>query len=449
MAEFIVNADAKTLSKQNRKTATQAILDCIGVTLAGSQQKIGKILRDYVREQEAAPQAGVIGTGIRTSLPVAAFANGTMGHALDYDDVNWPMIGHPTVAILPTLLALGERRNATGADLITAYIIGLEISAKLGALLNPPHYERGWHATGTLGTMGATAGASRLIGLNIEQTRWALGIAASEASGIRQNFGTDTKPFHAGNAAQNGVIAALLAEKEFTSDEEILDSEWGFFTAFCGQQTYDALPDMLESLGNPWEIEASGILLKNYASCVSTHTAIDAMLSIIHEHDIKAEDVVKVDVAVVSLTPKMLIHHRPTKALQGKFSMEYCMARALLSRELGIAQFTDDKVSETEVQEFLRKVTMYIDDELTANWRHGTPRPAEVTITMRDGRKFTMRVLKPKGNPEVPLTEEELTTKFRTCAGLALSEEKVQRSLAMLQNLDQDITVASLMTEIT
>jgi 2-methylcitrate dehydratase PrpD len=449
MAEFIVSADAKTMSKQDRKMANRAILDCVGVTLAGSQQKIGKIMREYVREQEAAPQAAVIGTGIRSSLPIASFANGTMGHALDYDDVSWPMIGHPTVAILPTLLAFGERRKATGADVITAYIIGLEISAKLGALVNPPHYERGWHATGTLGTMGAVAGASRLIGLNVEQTRWALGIAASQAAGIRQNFGTDTKPFHAGHAAQSGVAAALLAEKGFTSDEEILDSEWGFFTAFCGQQTYDTLPAMLDNLGNPWEIEASGILLKNYASCVSTHTAIDAMLSIIHEHDIKADDVIKVDVAVVSLTPKMLIHHRPTKALQGKFSMEYCMARALLSRDLGITQFADEKVSERAAQELLRKVTMYIDDQLTTNWRHGTPRPAEVAVTMRDGRKFTKRVLKPKGNPEVPLTEEELITKFRTCAGLALSEEKVQRSLAILQNLDQDIAVASLMTEIT
>ena len=291
-------------------------LDCLGAALAGYSHPIGKIITDFVKESGGSPKATVIGAGFKTSPHEAALANGTMAHALDYDDYSLVLAGHPSVSLLPSILAIGEDRGISGKKVLTAYIVGFEIESKLGAGVNFRHYELGWHATCTLGTLGAAAACSSILGLDIEKTRMALGIAASEASGLRQNFGTMTKPFHAGLSARNGVIAALLAEKGFTADKNILEAEFGFCNLFCGKGEYDS-ERITSNLGNPFAIFEPGISIKPYPSCGGTHTALDAMLYLAKENDINPSDVEEIGVDVPELLPRVLIHSNPKTGLEG------------------------------------------------------------------------------------------------------------------------------------
>jgi 2-methylcitrate dehydratase PrpD len=295
------------------------------------------------------------------------------------------------------------------------------------------HYELGWHATGTIGTLCAAGAASRIMGQDALAMRNTIGIAVSRAGGVRQNFGTDTKPFHAGAAALNGVMAARLTAMGFTANTEILEAPWGFFHLFCNDK-FDA-EKIVSNATQPWSVHTPGMLFKPYAACVSTHTAIDSILALIAEHDIRAEDVERVDVGVVGLTQKILIHTRPKTGLNGKFSMQYSMARALLSRNLGISQYTDEKVMDPAAQELLRRVDWHIDPELEAAWKGG-PRPETVHLYLKDGRKLTRRTDKSKGNPEFPLSDDEISQKFRDCASTCLPARQVEELLQRLWDLE-------------
>jgi len=433
LAEKLAAARYEDLGAEVVRASKRAIIDGLGCTIAGSGTKTGKIVREYAVSESASGRCILIGDGRRTGPAMAALANGTSGHALDYDDVQWQVVGHPTVCILPAILALAEEHDKSGRDYILAYAVGIETGAKIGAGVNMNHYELGWHATGTIGTLCASGGASKILGYDALAMRNTLGIAVSRAGGVRQNFGTDTKPFHAGAAALNGVMAARLTGMGFTANTEILEAPWGFFHLFCNDK-FDA-EKITHDVTKPWSVHAPGMLFKPYAACVSTHTAIDSILSLIAEHDIRAEDVERVDVGVVSLTKKILIHTRPKTGLNGKFSMQYSMARALLSRNLGMSQYTDEKVNEPAAQELLRRVDWHVDPELEAAWKGG-PRPETVHLYLKDGRKLTRRTDKSKGNPEFPLSDEEISQKFRDCASMCLPEEQVEELLERLWSLE-------------
>ena len=442
VAHFIANSRYEDLPAAAIHEAKVAILDCIGVTIAGVATATGRTINRIVDAVQARKVATVIGSGIETDPANAALVNGTTGHALDFDDVNWTMIAHPTVAILPAVLALAEERGASGREVLLAYIVGFEIGAKLGGAVHPKHYEHGWHATGTLGTVAAAAAAARLVGLDAEKTRFALGIAASSAAGVRQNFGTDTKPFHAGNAARAGVLAVQLAEQGFNADRNIFESQWGIFNVFSEPGHYR--PEALyKSLGAPWDIVSPGVLVKMYPSCVSTHTSIDAMLKLCRENDIKPDQVESVDVGVVYLSTKMLIHDRPRTGLEGKFSMPYCMARAMLNRKVVLSDFTDSSVLQPDAQELLKRVKMRIEPSVSDSWRPGLPRPAIVTISMKDGRVFSQRVDNPSGNAG-NLDLDLLYAKFRNCARW-LGENNVQPAENALRNLEAIGNIKELM----
>jgi 2-methylcitrate dehydratase PrpD len=426
--------------------AKRGIIDGLGVAIAGSITTTGQIIRDYAVLEGGNGNCALIGDQRRCAPALSALANGTIAHALDFDDVQWQMIGHPTVCVVPAALALGEEFNKAGRDLIMAYAVGIETAAKIGAGVNPHHTQLGWHGTGVLGTLGATMGASKMLGHDVGQMRNALGIAVSRAAGCRENFGTDTKPFHVGSSAFNGVVAARLTGMGFTANTQILEAPWGFFTMYCGGR-FDA-EKILSQATNPWSVLKPGLLFKPYAACVSTHTAIDSILGLIAENDIKADDVVRIDVGVVKLTQDILIHTRPKTGLNGKFSMQYCMARALLSRNLGIRQFTDEKVQDAAAQELLRRVDWHVDPELEAAWKGG-PRPETVHLYMKDGRKLTRRTDKSKGNPEVPMTDEEITEKFKDCASSCLPPRQVNELVERLwdlENVESVRDIAKLLT---
>jgi len=435
IADFIVATGFEQIPREAVDFGRGAILDCLGVTLAGSQDPSGKIVTEYVKELGGNPEAGVIGGGFKTSAPQAALANGTMAHALDYDDVAISWVGHPTAALLPAVLALGERGKLSGREVLEGYIIGFEGGAKLGAGIGPGHYAWGWHATVTLGTMGAAAAAAKMLRLDAPQTGMALGIATSLAGGTRQNFGTMTKPFHAGSAARNGVVAALLAKRGFTADEAILENPLGFCKLFSGGGDFD-IAKATQGLGDPFDIVTPGVSMKPYPCCRFTHRCVDAILYLIKEYRPRAEDVERVACKTAEFVPQVVIHSRPRSGLEGKFSMQYCMAIALLDGEVGLRQFSDEKVLDPKAQELLKRVEYVHPDGLTPL------HPEVVTIKLKDGRELCHEVAIAKGDPGNPMGEEELAAKYRDCASFVLSPEDIQKSLDMVSHLEdlEDIT---------
>ncbi len=435
IASFIAETDF-TLPAKEREVVKRVFLDCIGTTLAGYTHEMGKIITNFVKESGSSPRATVIGAGFKTSPADAALANGTMAHALDYDDYNLVLCGHPSVSLVPAILALGEERGISGEKALEAYIKGYEVEFKLGDALNLRHYELGWHATCTLGTMGAAAAAAVILGLDVETTRIALGIAASEAGGLRQNFGTMTKPLHAGLSAKNGVTAALLAAKGFTADKNIFEAEYGFCNLFCGKEQYD-IKTLTNNLGKPYAVLQPGISIKPYPSCGGTHTALDGILDLVKINNIKPDDVLEIKVNCSDLLPRVLIHSSPKSGLEGKFSMEYCMAMGLLDRKAGLEQFTDEKATDPITIQTVKKVkikTRPLNDNKTDVF-------VEVTIKLNNGTELSTQVDTAKGNPDAPLSREELTAKFKDCARLVLPEDNADRIIAIMDDLEniQDI----------
>jgi 2-methylcitrate dehydratase PrpD len=425
--------------------ARLAILDTLGVTLAGSVEDTAVRARALIAHRRSAEEATIVGTALRGCVEDAAFANGTASHALDYDDVQASLSGHPSAPILSPTLAVAERAGASGADLITAFVVGVEIESKVGRAINPAHYEIGWHATATCGVFGAAAATSKLLGLSYEQTVHAMAIAASMASGIKANFGTDGKPLHVGHASRCGVEAALLAQAGFTGNPAALEHVDGFGSTHGGgaKPMWD---ETTMGLGAPHEIVSPGIGVKRFPACASTHQSLDATLAMIDEHAIDPASVEAVECGVFYLAPHQLIHDRAQTGLQGKFSMAYCVSVALLDRTVGLAQFADERVRRDDVQSFMPKVRMFVHPEQTT--RECLPtRFSEVTITLRGGKTLVKRVSLAKGQPKNPLTVGDLEVKFRDCANRVLPADRVESVLASVRTLETvpDVSVLARM----
>ncbi|HET7343207.1 MAG TPA: MmgE/PrpD family protein, partial [Methylomirabilota bacterium] len=360
LAEFVVKTTLRDCPDGALAQVRRAALDTLGVMLAGAAEPAAERVRAVVRQEGGTPLCTVVGSALRTSPTWAALANGTAGHAHDFDDTNFALMGHPSAPLLAAILACAEAEPADGAAVALAYAIGFEVSAALGIALNPAHYERGWHATASIGTLGCAAAAARLLALDAEQTRHALGLAASLASGLKENFGSMTKPFHAGHAARNGVFAAMLAREGFTASDTALDGRQGYAAAFS--QT--ALPaDVFDGLGSRWQLLASGIAVKPYPSCALTHSAIDALLALRDAHRLTAEQVADVEVGVNRVVPDVLRHERPATGLERKFSMQFCAAAALAAGRVEIASFEDGPL-DPATRELMGRVRMVVDPQL-------------------------------------------------------------------------------------
>jgi 2-methylcitrate dehydratase PrpD len=367
-----------------------------------------------------------------------------MAHALDFDDVNWSMNGHPTVPLLPAVLALGQEVHASGADVLLAFVLGFEVETKIGLGVNPRHYDLGWHATSTLGTLGAAAASAKLLGLGVEQTRMTLGIAASTAAGLRQNFGTMTKPLHPGQAAMNGVTAAQLARLGWTADANILEAPYGFCQLYAGANQCN-LDDIVKHLGNPFALLATGVAIKQYPCCAFTHRALDGMLALVQQHQLRADDVVAAECQVGRPTIEVLMHTRPQTGLEGKFSMQYCLAAALLDKRIGLLSFSDEKVQRAAAQQLFERVTMRLHPEAQRNGTSGEELPVTVTVTLRDGRTLSQRVQHPKGHPAHPLTAIAMQDKFEDCAHGVLERPDIRQIIDLVQDLEQVGDIGTLM----
>ncbi len=444
LARYIVETNYEQIPNEALDVTKKLILDTLGVTLAGCNEPGSKLITEYVKEEENKPEAGVIGGGFKTLASQAAWVNGTMAHALDYDDWCIPFGGHPSVVILPAILALGEKHYASGKEVLLSYITGFEAATKLGPVCLR-HYMIGWHMTSSLGSIAAVAAAAKLLKLDIEQTKTAIGIAASLASGLKQNIGTMTKPLHAGNAARNGIVAALLAQRGFTADKSILEAPQGYCKVLAGGADLD-LDKIGDGLGERFDI-ISTVGLKPWPSCADTHTSIEIVLYLMKEHDIKAEDVDEVEIRTGPVIQSVAFHSRPQTALEGKFSMNYCIARALLDGEVGLGDFTDERVRQPEVQHLIPKVQYVDSPELASDL--SAVLGSEVVIKLRDGRTFSRTQKSPKGSASNPMSWDDVCSKYWDCASLVLPTQDVKTCMELVSHLESLSDINSLMDILT
>jgi 2-methylcitrate dehydratase PrpD len=429
LAEFVASA---SVPPDAREAAQAAFLDTVGVTLAGAVEPGARIVQRVVAAEGGAPQAGVFGTDQRTSASGAALANGTAAHALDYDDMFFMTLSHPSAPLVAAGLAVGELVGASGRTVLEAYVVGFEVGAILGQAMNPQHYQRGWHATSTIGTVAAAAAVARILQLDPEATLCALSIAASEASGLKENFGTMVKPLHAGLASRNAVLAGLLAKEGFTASDRALEGDQGMLTAMDGSQ--HTLEQVIGRVGHRWEILETGITVKLYPSCAATHPPLDALLHLRRAFGFEADEVEAVEIAVDEMTPTVLIYDQPTTGLEGKFSLQLCAAAAIVDGRVGIDTFEDAHVRDPRIQEMRSRVTMRVDPSLGRN--APSLSQARVAVHLRDGRSLALGADGARGYPENPASDQELETKFRSCAARALPESAVDQALAALRSLD-------------
>lgn len=410
-----------------------SFVDTIACALASAPEAAPRIVEKVLARGEKTGPSLIWGTDRRASSLDAAAINGTAAHALDYDDCNNSLAGHPSAAVLPAVLALGESLGSSGREVLLAYIAGFETQARVAHGVHLHHYEKGWHPTSTLGIFGATAGCARLLGLTPEQTATALAISVSLSSGVKANFGTMTKPLHAGQCTRNGLYAALLAREGFTASVEAFEHKHGFLNVFNGAGNFDA-EKILARWADPLDILDPGVGLKQYPCCGSTHSAIDAMILLRERHGLTPERVAGIE----SVTHDRALAHTdrplPASALDAKFSVQYCVARALMHGDVTFEHFEGDAWRDPEVRKLLGRIHArphaHQPDGMHEHFQ------GEVIVTTTEGETYSARVDQPLRGPRNPAPPDRLEPKFRDCAARALRAEAVPRVLETLRNFE-------------
>ncbi len=443
IGEYVNGADIEAFPPEAVEAAKGAIMDCLACMLAGSQETLADILCRYVAAESAASAASVVGRGFRTSTANAALVNGAMAHALDYDDITHITKTHPTAVLLPAAIAVAEETGASGREMLLGYMAGFEVACAVGEALSEAYYDDlGWHPTGPLGAIGASAAASKIMALDPEQVAMAISLAASQASGLRQNFGTMTKPFHAGDAARAGVVSAKLVRDGFTASQDALEGRFGFIRAFSGGQGFN-YEQVVENLGNKCYLVESGIEIKKYPCCGSAHLALDATFDLLTQGTIDPEAVDRIEVIVDFDPPRSLIHSRPVSSLEGKFSMQYCLAAALLDRRVGLQSFTDELVMRPEAQSLIPRIDMrrIPGNEGKPSWTEGYN---EVDVYLKDGTILRQQAHRASSGALRGVTVQEIREKFRDCASQCLSEATASDVLNRLTRLEEAEPISGL-----
>jgi 2-methylcitrate dehydratase PrpD len=444
-AEFVVNLKFGDIPAETMELGKKSILDGLGLALSGSKAETWGLIQQYLKPFGFPPSGGaaVLGSAVRLPARFAAFANGVAIHVDDFDDTQlavgkdrvYGLLVHPTVCVLPAALATAEVEGKSGKDLLVAYHAGVEVECKIAEAISPRHYEDGFHSTGTCGVFGGTSACAKLKGLDVVHTSRAFGVAASHAAGLRENFGTMMKPFQAGHATESGVVAADFAAIGWTAAEQIMEAQRGFFHAYGG--TYDP-GSIVDRLGKPWTLQNPGVSIKPFPSGSLTHPGMTELLRLIHANSIQAADVERLEVGTNHNMPNALIHHHPSTGLQGKFSMEFCMAILLLDGKADQTKYTDAVVNRDDVKKMIERVRFYVDPEAEkAGYDKMT---TIIKITLKDGRTISGRADFGKGSPTDPMSYDDVAEKFRGCAAFAeWPGSKANQVIDMVRKLE-DVT---------
>lgn len=434
LGEWVAGLRLDTVPEAGREVARRAITDYVGVTLAARSGDVADVLDQYRGgHPNAGEQATVIGRGVSAPAETAAFANAALGHALDFDDSNESLAGHPTMVVFPAALAAAEIAAATPAQVVEGYAAGFEVVAKMGRAVNFTHYERGWHPTATLGAFGAAAAASRVLDLDARQVAVALSIAASVSSGIKANFGSMAKPIQAGRAAQNGLFAARLAKFGATANPAAFEADQGYAAVFQGIETVD-LDRLLAPVDEPWDLLDTGLNVKRFPCCASTHGAIEAAIAV--HNDIGPD--AAIEHVRVWTHPRRLKHtNRPSVAtpFEGKFSVQYTVAAALQQGAIGLNDFTDEAIARPSVGQLMQRlIAQPMPSERWADHHYAS----EVEVDLADGTTVRHRIEMPSGvGPTDPLSIDDLHAKFRDCAQAGqVDDEHAEQLLQVVASLD-------------
>jgi 2-methylcitrate dehydratase PrpD len=431
LARFVAKTEYSTISDTALSSAKMHLLDTIGAALAAVGTPVAAIAFDYCKRMGHSQEASIWGTNEKASAPMAAFTNGLSAHALDFDDWDaYLRAGHPSSVITAAALALGEHIRASGKDLLKAYVFGIEILTQMAAG-TPELHKRGFHSTPVWGSIGAVIASAAMLKLEPEKIKAALGVAASGAAGIQRQQGSMVKPFHAGNAARNGVEAALLAQQDFTADQNIIEAPRGFCDTFFGPGTCD-YEKMLRGIGQPYFLESPGLGLKMHPCSAPQFLSADAALQLKRQHRIDFADVVQIEVSIPPMRYQRHFHAEVKTGLRGKFAINYVVALCVLEGKLDNDTFTDNKANDPIVQQALRRVHVIIDDSIP---EPGTYCP--VTIELKSGSRLSHTARIAKGHPENPMTESEVLAKFRSNAKEIISAEGSEKLIAALQNLEE------------
>ena len=411
-----------------------AALDTLAAILSGVPEPVSLKAIALATEGQKGP-VSILGHRQKTTLLGAAFANGTMAHACDYDDSSWTMWGHPSAPVVPAVLAAIEARDLSGRDFLVALAVGLEVEKTLGLGCQPEHYLTGWHATASLGVFGAAAGTAKALGLDHEATQMALGIAVSRAAALRINSGTMTKPLHVGFAARDGAEAALLAAKGATSNPRALEGPAGFFD--CYSPKHGPVDAIADKLGNPFEVVDPGLSPKLYPCCSETHSAVDAILELRARHGLTAEVIKRIRVGITPAARGNLVYSNPQTPLEAKFSQEYALAAALVHGRLGMREFDADVVADARVRDLIKRIEVSVWPELSGQDSVMFSSPAIVRVELTDGRTVEKHVREMRGHPKNPLAVSDIEAKFVECGGRVLPMKKVRSAMRKIKNLEK------------
>ncbi len=443
LAEFVCSTGYDALPSQVVHQAKRGVLDCVGVILAGLPDRNSAIAREFVTEEGGKAEATVFGSDVKVPACNAAFANGIASHAIDFDDYSPVMIGHPSVISLPPALAIGEATGASGKDLILSYVLGGEVASRLAAALTDKQYARGWHNTATMGTFGATATAGKLLGLDEGELAYAFGIAASMAAGLKRNFGTSCKPYHVGQACSNGIKAAILAKKGFTSALDIVESDMGLASVLSGS----LVPEAIDKLGRPFVIDKPGYSAKLYPSCAFTHSSIDGILELKKKYGFSGADVSRIESGISQAVVDTVIYGPAKTPLEGKFSMPFCLSVSALFAQVTPSDFSAAVCRNPEVVALMDKVSMHVDPAIAA--RGYSDNGALVKVVLKDGTKLETEVKRPKGDCESPLSDSDLLAKYKACATPQIGGEACEESYRLITGLEELASVSSLSDSLT
>jgi 2-methylcitrate dehydratase PrpD len=415
LAKNVVSAKAADMPGPVRKEAARTVLNWMGAALGGSRHETVDNAIAALSPFSGPAQAGVLGRTERLDIMHAALMNGISSHVLDFDDTHPKTIIHPAAPVLPAILALAEHRPMSGSDFITAFVIGVEVECRIGNMAYPKHYDAGWHITGTAGVFGAAAAAGRLLGLSEQQITWALGLAATQPVGLQEMFGTMTKSFHPGRAAQNGLTSALLAARNFTSSSQSLEARYGWGNVLSTSRDYAQLTDRL---GETYEISVN--TYKPFPCGIVMHPTIDGCIQLRREHQLTADAIDRVELKVHPLVLQLTSKNAPASGLESKFSIYHAASVALIEGAAGVKEFSDHAARNPSVIALRDRVVAVVDPSIKED-------QVRVTVSMKDGRRLEKFVEHAVGSVEHPMSDSDLEAKFSRLADGVLPPDRIGR----------------------
>ncbi|OOE14472.1 MmgE/PrpD family protein [Fictibacillus arsenicus] len=421
----IIETRYEDISEHALYEAKRSLLNWLGVAIGAADHESMDKLFAVAKLMSSQPQATVFGREEKADLLFASLLNGMSSHVYDFDDTLLETVLHPSAPVFPAILAVAENKGKSGKDVLEAFVIGCEVEARLALAVYPSHYWRGWHITGSVGGIGAAVAVSKLLNLDHEKTTYAIGIAATEPVGLREMFGTMTKPFHPGKAAMNGLLAALMAEQGFTSSHQSLEAERGFVNVLSEENKLDILT---EKWNEKWEVEKNSY--KPFASGIVTHPAIDAIISLQSRFQFKHDQVVSIHIIghplVKELTGKRVLN----TGLEGKFSVYHCVAAAFMYGKAGVDQFTDECVNDETIKNLREKITLEVDEKIQED-------QVQLVVKLADGREFTEFVEHAIGSADKPMTNDQLIDKFYDVTGDIISSNAKRELVDLIYKLEE------------